>query len=286
MCTVSGYMKNIKEIEQIMFDIKLKRRGKVISNYYNQCLKYQGSLNCWIQDNAVAFEYNDEGVHRIYFFATDKTELKEVISCADNGCVIDFLTKDKQDCEDVFKNAGFTKYMEYGRFYIKPQVQEEKEKIKALEIKKTICKQAEGAENNSANDKLWCGMADEADADEMDAQLREEFDVKEAHFWPLEKLRKNIQNGWVWVVKNNGKIIAANMFEIQGIKSYGAYLYNRGNIDILSLLLQKSERYVGTLGIKYFYCWMKLSNKRIVRYNMKVNGYVPDGLFDIIYVKE
>lgn len=293
---------NIREIRGAMNVIR-RSGGAVQTNYYNQCSREPAALTCWRTERALAFAWPDNGITRIYFYATDDAALATVISCAEPNSVIDFITKDKKKSAELFAQAGYRMHLEYGRFCIEPR---EKRTSEALRTQDQSITDALGIRDNSMVDvseirdtlhedetisqdifgAAYGERAEVSDAEEIDRHLREEFDPYEAHFYSIEKLREHIRKGWVWVAKQDGKIVAADIFEIQGCKAYGAYLYNRSEVNVLCSLIAKVDEYVVSLGITYSYCWMRLSNKRIIRYNMKYNGYVPDGLYDIIYVKE
>lgn len=166
--------------------------------------------------------------------------------------------------------------MEYGRFYIKTgntEVEKLRQSFDDDEIMKKWINSSYGE------------LALESDAEEIDRHLRRVFDPYEAHFYSLDKLRSYIRKGWVWIVRVDGEIIAGSLFEIQGKKVYGAYIWNDGGAEVLFSLNYKINQYLSFLDVTYCYCWMRLNNKRIIRYNMKYNGYVPDGLYDMIYVK-
>ena len=271
---VEATFKKINDIRAIMSGIRKKGR-KVYSNYFNQCAREEQPLKTWIMDKAVVFEWIDNGIKRIYFYSVDEEELTFVLSKVDIGSVIDFITKDKDEISAMFFKAGFRMYMEYGRFYI------EESSPKLCEILKNDKKVVEDIFGQPYGE-----MAKVSDAEEIDFQLREEFDIYEAHFYSLEKLREHIKKGWVWVARENEKIIAAYLFEIQGCKAYGAYLYNRGGVEVMLSMINKASKFIMSQGVTYSYCWMRLDNKRIIRYNMKYNGYVSDGVYDLIYVKE
>ena len=270
-------LKNIKDIRTIMASIR-RNGGSVLTNYYNQCNHLDIRFKTWTSSRAIVFEWIDLGIKRIYFYATDEKELTELLSLVDVGSVIDFITKDKNDLRQVFQKANYRLHLEYGRFCVKPRTKQAQELYDLVHDEDVF--------NQVTKNDLYGEPALIEDAETIDRQLREEFDPFEAHFYSLEQLRENIKKGWVWVARKDGEIIAANLFEIQGRKAYGAYLYNRGNIDVLCSLIANTDNYVAKLGVTYSYCWMRLTNKRIIRYNMKYNGYVPDGVFDMIYIKE
>lgn len=269
-------MMKINEILNIISPIRQKGIP-FYSNYYNQCKDIADDFLVFTTEHALVFLWDDMGVKRIYFFASVLEELKYILSHLDKESVIDFITKDKEALSKVFEAAGYSRYAEYGRFHIKLDNKEAEKLRDDLNDKDLM----------NVLIKSSCGeMALESDAEEIDGCLRRVFDSYESHFYSIEKLREHIRKGWVWIVRDKGKIIAGNLFQIQGKKFYGAQLWNDGNIDVLVSLNYKVGQYVKDLDIKYYYCWMRLNNKRIVRYNMKFYGYVPDGLYDMIYVKK
>lgn len=282
-----------KVILDIVAEMTRIRRtgGRVQTNYYNQCVDVPDLLQCWQLDRAIAFQWNDAGVKRVYFYATDDEALLGVLSCTERDSVIDYLTKEKDKNAALFKAAGYKLYLDFGRFFIKPRQPEPQASSQGEGVHRHSFEGAsevlysEEVSQNAFDSSVHGERAAVADAEEIDAQLREEFDPYEAHFWPLEKLRENIQKGWVWIVKQNGKIIAANLLEIQGRKAYGAFSYNRGNTDALAALYVASDAYLAGVGTSHMYCWMRLNNKRMIQYNVKFCGFVPDGLYDMIYLK-
>lgn len=263
--------------EILLLTRNIRQKGlPFYSNYFNQCKDMKESFPVYILSHALAFEWNDIGVRRIFFFASDTGELEHILSCIPNESVIDFITKDKGELKACFEQAGYKLYLEFGRFYIKPG-NDEVEKLRH-------CLEDDEKANEIFN-APYGELAQESEAEEIDRHLRRVFDPYEAHFYPMDKLREHIRKGWVWVARNNKEIIAGNLFEIQGKKVYGAYIWNDGEVDVLCSLNHKISQYLSNLDVQYYYCWMRLNNKRIIRYNMKYNGYVPDGLYDMIYVK-
>lgn len=266
-------------IDEILLLVRGIRKKKTpyYSNYYNQCSKLNDKFQVKYNENALVFIWNDLGVDRVYFFASDINELAEILTKVSINSVIDFITKDKDALVDCFTKAGFKLHSEYGRFFIKPGNEEVAELQHSLEDDKDLQK---------IFNLPYGELAKEDDAEEIDKHLRRVFDPYEAHFYSIDTLKENIRKGWVWVAKENGKIIAGNCFEIQGKKVYGAYIWNDGDVEVLCSLNHKISQYSSSLNVNYCYCWMRLNNKRAIRYNMKYLGYVSDGLYDMIFVKK
>lgn len=266
----------IDEILLLVREIR-KKKTPYYSNYYNQCSKLKNKFQVKYNENALAFIWNDLGIDRVYFFASDINELAEILTEVDINSVIDFITKDKDALVDCFARAGFKLHLEYGRFFIKSGNEEVAELQHSLEDDK---------DSQKIFNLPYGELAKEDDAEEIDKHLRRVFDPYEAHFYSIDTLKENIRKGWVWVAKENGKIIAGSCFEIQGKKVYGAYIWNDGDVEVLCSLNHKISQYLASKDVSYYYCWMRLNNKRVIRYNMKYNGYVPDGLYDMIFVKK
>lgn len=258
----------------------IKQKGlPFYTNYYNQCKDIDDDFLVFRAERALVFVWNDLGVQRIYFFSSDLRELQEILSQINTESVIDFITRDKDALKDIFEVAGYTLYMEYGRFY------QERGHVNAqgAELQRAIFD--DNLEEKTVSTSSCCEAALESDAEEIDKCLRRVFDPYEAHFYSLDKLREHIRKGWVLVFRENGNIVAGNLFEVQGKKAYGAYTWNNGDPNVIALLHYKTNQYFDPLDIKCSYCWMRLNNRRIIRYNMKFFGYMPDGLYDMIYVK-
>lgn len=265
-------------IGEILKYISPIRKNKIDyqSNYYNQCNCLRDKFSVSYTENALIFIWNDLGINRVYFFSSNVKELTLLLSQLKEGSVIDFITKNKSVLKNCFIQAGFALHLEYGRFFIKPNQRE------VIELQKEF--EGDG-ELKEFFDSPYGEIAKESDAEEIDSCLRRVFDPYEAHFYSLDILREYISKGWVWIAKENGKIIAGSCFEIQGKKVYGSYIWNDGDVEVFSSLNHKVTKYLSSLDVTYYYCWMRLNNKRIIRYNMKYNGYVPDGLYDMIYLK-
>lgn len=269
------------KIREILRESRLiKQKGMPFyTNYYNQCKDIDDDFLVFRAERALVFVWNDLGVQRVYFFASDLKQLKQILSRIDKGSVIDFLTKDKDSLRDIFEAAGYTLHMEYGRFY------QERGHVNAKAEKLQQDIYDDKFQEKYVHTSSGCEAALESDAEEIDKCLRRVFDLYEAHFYSLEKLREHIRKGWVWIVREKGNIIAGSLFEVQGKKGYGAYIWNDGGLEAISFLNYKMGQYFDSLNIEYFYCWIRLSNKRSIRYNMNFFGFVPDGLYDMIYVK-
>lgn len=265
--------KTITELRQEM--TRIRRLGKLpVTNYFNQCSRSTGPLKCWIGKAAMAFLWNDNGVPRIFFYSADDEELTQILTMAEPGSCIDYITKDRSALATIFAKAGFVLFSEFGRIFVESPADSHTQPIKQEENIERLPLGQDGV-----------GCAQIEDAEELDACLREKFSAYDSHFYDLETLRDHIRKGWAYIVRKDGRIIASRIVEIQGRKQYGAFLFNNGTVEDLSALLSTMEVAMAKKGCTYNYGWIDLKNKRALRLNIKVYGFQFDGTYDVIYVK-
>lgn len=276
---MGGILQEKKDILQIRQEMARIRRlgGRPLTNYYNQCEHCAQPLMFWGGEKSCAFMWEDNGVPRVFFYTIDKEELVSLLALTDPECSIDFITKEKEECADLFMRAGYQRKFEYGRFIMGEKSESAIEMNAILKSDNNICKDLYHAH--------MVRPAKVEEAEEVDACLRKKFDPYEAHFYDMDTLREYIKRKWVWIVKENNTIIAAYTFEIKGKKFYAAFLFNDGPVNVFTSLLNTVNAYIANFGYVKSYCWMSLTNKRILRYNLTYNGFKFDGLYDMIYVK-
>lgn len=268
--------KTISELRQEM--TRIRRLGNPsVTNYFNQCSHCEAPLKSWIGEAALVFMWDDNGVPRTFFYASDKEELARILALTEDGYCLDYVVKGENDMEDIFVKANYLPYAQFGRFVAVGRSEEAQEMDQILHSDKEIHEQL--------YERVHAECAKVEDAEEIDAGLRNKFDAYDSHFWDMETLRHHIREGWVYVVRENGKIIAASLYEIQGRKSYGAFMYNNGSVEVITSLLETIGAAMAKKGCIQHYCWMDLKNKRALRYNVKYGGLRFDGMVDYIYVK-
>lgn len=258
--------------------------GKISTNYFNQCSRCNELLPCWVGNRSCVFLWMDVGIERVYFYSSDLDELKKILKKIPVDSCIDYITREKEELKELFLDSGFELCFEYGRFVNGKNEEQPEESARAAKEMEETLKEDEDIQQQLYNSG-YGEPAKVEDAEEIDACLREKFDPYESHFYDIETLRENIRKGWVWVAKEKGKIIAAQLVEIQGQKYYGAFMFNNGPVEALTSLLAAMGKEMAKKGCTQNYCWMNLTNKRALRYNIRYNGLVFDNLYDMIYIK-
>ena len=279
---IKAEKKPIIELRQEMNRIR-RLGGPVVTNYFNQCSQCTEPLSCWIGNGALAFGWLDINILRIYFYAIDIEELVHILAMTPSDSCIDYLTKEREENTGLFEKAGYELLSEYGRYMIKTKEEKTETELKATQLRKTLV-----VDDTIQAELYHAGygeLAMEEDAEEIDRMLREKFDARDSHFYDMETLREHIHKGWVFVARENDKIIAANLIEIQGRKCYWAYSFNDGPVEVFTSLITFSIESMARLGYKHNYCWMDLKNKRAIRFNILYNGYKFDDMYDRIYIK-
>lgn len=263
---------------------RIRRQGNHLStNYFNQCNHCTEVMPCWVGDNAVAFQWIDNGVPRIYFYAVDDAELEEILRLMEDGCCIDYLTKDKDEKKELFTNAGYFVLSVFGR--ISKTINLSKANNKKDKATANFATPSENRKKESVLIGDGAGCARVEDAEEIAVRMREVFDPYESHFYDMETLREYIRRGWIYIVRREGIIVACKIFEVHGKTLYNAHIFNNGTSDDFVLLAKVSDAAIRKFGCKYLYGWQDIENRRVMRMNIKLAKYRFDGLYDVIYVK-
>lgn len=267
--------RTITELRQQM--TRIRRLGvRPLTNYFNQCNHCTEPLESWVEEGALAFCWQDNEVSRVYYYAVDQEQLVKVLSMVPSGSCLDYISRARGGNAEIFVAAGFTLYAEYGRFVYGSNAKSEK--LQSLL-----------RENDEAEKELFeADYGEQArveDAEEIDALLRRHFDPYRSHLYDMETLRDHIRRGWVWVARENGTIVALQAFEMHGDTMYGAYTVNEGPVEAMVALKEKVARAARRLGRKRGFCWINLSNKRALRYQIQFEGMEFDNLYDVIYLK-
>lgn len=253
----------------------IKNQGKrVITNYYNQ---FENEMfEVFEGEHSIVFTFFDYCVRRVYFYSNDMDELAVLLRGLEGDYVLDFLTKEREALSDLFISSGFQLYAEYERFGEHIRNIDPEEQARLLKM----------YEKSGLYDEKYGELAKVEDAEVINRRLKEIFDPYESHFYSDDVLREMISNEWVWVAREDGKIVAAYIFTIEGRKKYGNFMYNDGPASAIYSVLTKADMEIAKKGVIYAYCWMDINNKKAIRYNTRIGHQKPDGLYDIIYRKE
>ncbi len=259
---------------------RLKRQGKVFSNYYNNIsVEENEDLETLRGSNSIIFtrseqiELTGQNLKRVYFCGNDSEEISSLLQRVDKNSVIDVLSRNRQDMEDILINGCFSKYAVFERIsrrHTKENIEQLDEK---LETMKELYDEKKG----------W--LAKLQDADDILDKLTEVFDPYTYHLCNREELELYIQNGWVWIHRREKEIVTIQINKVEGKKKYGYYMYNAGELSDLYSVQRKNWEEDKKNGIVYFFGWQDVKNRKARTVNHFWENE-PDGLYDVVYIKQ
>lgn len=284
---------SIINIKNKMTEIRRKKNNRlIIQNYYNNCDSCKEIYTLY-GDNSVVFWYYDNDnfddlgnqkttVIRGFFYSSDKDELKVLLRELPIGCVIDYVTKEKDEVLDLLSEAGLVLLYEMHKM---STVGIKKAEIKAIQKKKKLLKKMVYQPKN-----VRCAEPEELD--DIYRKLYEIFDPRESHLPTKEELAHFIKNKWVSVYHEDGKMKGFHIFKVESGSFYGYQIWNEtGPEGYLSLIICSDKlyvrymrRHIGFYKKKPGYSWVNVKNKKSKRL-IEYWGQRFTGLYDFVYEK-
>lgn len=260
----------IQEIMQFISSLR-KSKKKLLTNYF---LTYQNSeqdFPTWQGKETIVFSVQEEKLQRCFFASTDEKELNFLLKELPSGTVMDYITKEKME-EFCWTEAGFGLYRTLIRYTNPSWENESQPKSKrALFLEQFY-------------DENMGQFADVEDAEEIYELLYKIFDVRVSRLPSMQQLIQMIKKNWVLLYREQERIVAFLIYQIEGRKYYGYQIYNEGTADITYNLERKAIQYAAaTYKIKNSYGWVEIDN---LGANARCEVSNFDGTYDYIFVKE
>jgi hypothetical protein len=245
--------------------VKAQSTGGFFTNYFRQEMVGPQILTA-ATARSVLLANDEHDFFRLYFFTTDLADLEQILRDVDlpGNLVAGYLTKaaDKTVDENVvaaFQQSGFDHIATYRRmitYQLPPQ---------------------------RPNPALEYAIA--PDVDELYEGLFQTFNKYTEHLPTKNRLRGYVENQWVIVNRQAGRILGAVCFQLQGQRVYYNYLYNlsRNALDFLRL----QNNFYGVMherGIRAGFLWINQTNARLAVLH-KSMGWRFDGLKAYFYVR-
>lgn len=267
-------------IKNKMTEIKRTRKQRIYHNYYGNCEEDDEVIAVYGQDTVIFWE-DDDGVLRGYFFTSDVEELAAMMVFFPKGCIIDYLTRTKDELREVFEGNRFGLVSEMHRMSQRGLSDEEKQKI--------ADKWAFLREQLYKPENVKC--ADEEDFEELYKKLYEVFDTRESHLPNRKKLMRLIEEKSAVVYYENGKMQGFYMAKMKDGQLYGYQVWSGTGVECLysmdTMMGELFDAYLKRENItvtKPSYAWVNKENKSAIR-NVKFWGNKFDGLYDFVYEK-
>jgi hypothetical protein len=255
----------LASVHEQMALVKAQTTGGFFTNYFRQ--ETVGSQILTAATARSVLLVNDEhDFFRLYFFTSDIADLEEILHDADfpGDVVAGYLTKaaDKVVDENIaaaFQQSGFSLIATYRRMitYQLPQQQPNP----ALEYAVT------------------------ADVDQLYEDLFQTFNKYTDHLPTKNRLLGYVENQWVIVNRQAGRIRGAVCFQLEGPRVNYNYIYNLSGNALDFLRLQNN--FYGVMhqrGIHAGFLWINQTETRLAALHESM-GWRFDGLKDYFYLR-
>lgn len=269
---------SIINIKNKMTEIRKNRKNCLIyQNYYNNC-DFCKEIYALYGSNSIVFWNTDNSVIRGYFYSSDKDELRTLIGKLPVGCIIDYITKTKDEFINFLTGSKLKLLFEMHKMSLEGLTEKEKEEIKT---RKAFFKE-------KFNGLQYVRSANLNDLETIYNKLYEIFDPRESHLPTKAELKEFIENKWVSVYDENGVITGFHIFKVEHGAYYGYQIWNGSGFEgCFSMILNNDnlyEQYIHEHNITYRpgYGWVNAKNKKAVRI-AKWEGKKFSGLYDFIF---
>lgn len=279
---VENDVSNVKrKMTEIRRSCRINGKGKILNNYYNNCDQDE-EIYIVYGDNTVVFWDNDNDVVRGYFYSSDETELIEMLRYFPKGCVVDIITRSRDEYKDILQQAGLEFHCEMHRFVCDAS-EETKQRIRERDMLMAELYNPKNVRSAAADD-----------LELVYNKLHEVFDAAESHLPSRNELLELIEKRWVSLYFESTELKAVHIFKIEAAgRNYGYLTYNGTGIDAYYSVLHHSKKVyfecLRELGIDKDkvppgYAWGDISNKKAIR-GIKYGFAEFDGLIDYVWIK-
>jgi hypothetical protein len=251
----------IASIHEQMALVKAQSTGSFFTNYFRQ--EMVGSRILTVATARSVLLVNDEhDFFRLYFFTSDLADLEQILRDVDfpGDVVAGYLTKAVDENVAVaFQQSRFKPIGTYRRMitYRLP-VQWPNPSLEYATL---------------------------ADVDQLSEGLFQSFNKYTDHLPTKSRLRGYVENQWVIVNRQAGRILGAVCFQLEGPRVNYNYLYNLSGNALDFFRLQNN--FYGVMhqhGIRAGFLWVNQANTRLTAFHESM-GWRLDGLQAYFYLR-
>jgi hypothetical protein len=252
---------DLARIHEQMARVKAQSAGGFFTNYFRQELVGPQIFSA-ATARTVLLVNDEHDFFRLYFFTSDLAELKQMLRQVDfpGHVVAGYLTKALDEkVTAAFQHSGFSPIATYRRMvtYRLPPLR--------------------------PNSTLEYAIAD--DVDQLYEGLFQTFNKYTDHLPTKDRLHGYVENQWVIVNRQSGRILGAVCFQIEGPRVNYNYLYNLSGNAVDFLRLQNN--FYGVMhqrGIHAGFLWINETETRLAALHQSL-GWRFDGLKDHFYLR-
>lgn len=239
---------------------RIKREnGSVITNFTMASAEEEACEKVYKAESYYATLYKDIDKYVLCFAVASLDDLHNLIEMIPANTVINVVYR--KDCElhDFLISEGLLLHATYQRTSIRyksnPYLQPEKSKRRQILPKMY---------------DPHCGeYPNEEDAQELDDLCRTVFDPLCDDMFSIEEWKEKIRNKEILVYRDEGKITAYYLFRQEGKKLYSNMSVNIGAANTLYNMERRIFEEMWDKGIRTFYGWGNLSNKKAKKHAMQ-----------------
>lgn len=248
------------------------RLAKVCRPLTNCCsmLFFEYAKKIWTLGDSFIFSYDDHGVNRLAYFATDFKILEELLRLPQNGnFCIDAVTKNPTEIENAFEKGGF-KFL-----------------AKLKRLVNADCREILNVAPSEIKEKeFFCPKAALSDVYDVNKLLWTTFDTRISRLLNDDELAKVVEKGNVFVHRNeNEKLDAVLQLDVLPRKFYINQVVNISGTPVIHSMMQNALLEYVSGGGKYVYAWVEECNIASVKFHAKY-GMQHDGLWNLVYIVE
>jgi hypothetical protein len=252
---------NLAKVHKQMAGVKAQSSGDFFTNYFRQELMGSQVLTA-VTAHSVLLLNDEHDFFRLYFFTSDLVELEQSLRDAQfpGPAVVGYLTRTADEkVAAALKRSGFSSIAIYRRM---------------------TCHRLPTQRPNYELE-----YAAPADVDQIYDGLFRTFNKYTDHLPTRARLVRYVENQWVIVNRQDGRIGGAVCFQLQGPRVNYNYVYNlsRNAVDFLRL----QNNFYGVMhqrGIHAGFLWINQIETRLAALHESM-GWGFDGLKDYFYLR-
>lgn len=256
---------NIEEIRT--FRQALKSVGRVETNAFSDDVFFNIG-ETYTTEKAILISCSDNGIKRLYFYATDISSLTELFSSLKQGeYTLEMLTRNPGEKKDFLTQNGFTLLAQMMRMSTRDS--------SYFLTNSSLLQYTDDNIGLIPNINL---------APAINRQLRNIFDARISHLQSDNELTQAIERGEIDIHQTQDNSIDAILQVV--VKPQNFYInqiFNGAEKKIIHAMLQKRLKNYINQGGKYAYAWVEKDNIASVKFHEKY-GLRPDGLWNMVYL--
>lgn len=256
----------------------LGKKGKVESNAVIGFFQKQNEYKVFENSKSILCIDTEPFRLRCYYWTVDRGTLPELLLQVDKGAALEIVYKEDNDALQTILDGGFYKSDTYIRIA-----------CTYTQYPYTIPETGRRAVLENMYDPSFGEYPNENDVDELFTLNRKLFNEKIEEIFTKDKWLEVIHNKECFVYREDDKIVSYTVWKIRGRSIYTNISVNLGPANYLYNLERRKDEIAWNQGIRTFYAWFNIKNKKALRKNnpnLEKIIKVKTILYNDIFIKE